>query len=212
MDTSVVDYLRNPMQTGVWNARAILDFGEVKVHLQQWLEKFETEVKSGKERSALRRELNSQRLLRLREALGQFLGELEDAKYFDALEHALMEFAVMDDAPEATRRIFARQHTIPYRAGRLERIRWIRRFRRPEVLESRVLTDKADVVSVERERLSNDSWLFNVTSLRRDGVNSFKDDLGAIPMLVDKMRMLREKKVHSARYVYRPYTLATGPV
>jgi hypothetical protein len=133
------------------------------------------------------------------------LGEPSDADYFSNLPRNLAEFVQRVDCPTEMKELFTHEHRTKF--GGKERI--VRMPRPTRIFDSRILESVGDVIQVSRQKIEKSKWLFDVTSIREDGISNFKAAISSIPPIRERMKLLKEGKRHSSRYSFRPYPLVT---
>jgi hypothetical protein len=77
-----------------------------------------------------------------------------------------------------------------------------------DVFESRVVSGLHDVIVVEKKPIEGGKWLFDVITIKQEGLAHFKKKLQSIPPIAEKMVIKKEKQHFSMRYVFRPYPWA----
>ena len=202
---TIINYLQNPMKIGVYNHKSIVDFSNVMDYLKGTIEEYKEKVKE-KKRQLPKRVIES-RISRLSESLenleGQYWG---DEKFFSNLISTLLPFArYIEKFREDMANLFYLSPEIKFKNGHV--IPPSPRRARP-IFNSRIIPEVKDVVSVEKERINEKQWLFDVVTIKKNGLSVFKKTLKSIPTIKEQMKILKERQHFSQRYVFRPYPLA----
>lgn len=196
------------MQIGVYHCRSTVDFSGVSDYLKELLKGFEEqqEKKEGKRRPRYAFERMHSRLIETLEELDKT--STSDEGFFRSLVTTYAEFGRLDTFPKEVGDLFF--DTVQLTIGGKPVPSRMRR-RRPVLAWMDYHTDSQvkDAVFVERRHLKDATWLFDVTTVKEDGLLAFRSRMCCIPPIKDKMKTLREKKQHSSRYAWRPYALAT---
>ena len=208
LDT-IVKYLHDPMKTGVYNHICIVDFSGVSNYLKELMERYkESQAKTAK-RGVPRRFLES-RLSRFSEELEQLDGEFWGEKdVFKHLSGTFRSFAVVDGFPEEIGKLFYHEREHSLQSGRIVKRKFPRMGSVPNIFDSHIQKEAKDAVSIEKTHISKRKWLFDVVTIKENGLSVFKKCLGCIPPIKEQMEILKERKHFSARYTFRPYPLAT---
>lgn len=199
LDT-IVKFLKNPMQIGVYSHQSILDLSGVPDYLRDLLTEYE---KSRQERKRTVPEmLLERRVALLKDALEQLDEAVRHPRardYFEKLTKALVRFAPYGS--EDMKRLFTRKDVVGDRTFTLSK--------ETPIFDSRILAEVKDVIYIERKRLGEQRWIFHVTTIKDSGLSVFKRDVTCIPPVGERMRIVRERRQFSSRHAFRPYPLAT---
>lgn len=202
---TIINYLQNPMKIGVYNHKSIVDFSNVMDYLKGTIEEYKEKVKEKKRR--LPKQIIESRISRLSESLENLEGQdWGDEKFFSNLISTLLPFACyIEKFREDMANLFYLRPEIKFKNGRV--IPPSPRRAKP-IFDSRIFPEVKDVVSVEKERINEKQWLFDVVTIKKNGLSVFKKSLKSIPTIKEQMKILKERQHFSQRYVFRPYPLA----
>ena len=208
MDT-ILKYLRNPMEIGVYCSKWIVDFSSLLDYLEELIEKHRKSQDKKIPGKGRRTTFLQARLEDRLASLKENLTELKDQSWytegvFDVLMRSLREFAQLDEAPKAMRDLFYEERESRFFAGRMRRVR--RRI--PNIFESRIIREANDVLVIEKKHISGKKWYFETISVMEDGTTSFKNRVQCILPPKQEIEPLRERQQFSQRYVLRPYPWA----
>lgn len=199
----IVEYLKNPIAVGVHNLVAVLDFVGVSSYAEGLVTQYEKSLEPGGVKGPS--PFGSERLPRLKAELDELRGaDSFDEDYFAILPRVLAEVAIHCECPPEMKQLFLQEERVTIRGK--ERVHY--RRRRPTVLSSETLSKSRDVVHISRQHMDEERWLFDVTSIKEDGISKFKTVAAAIPPIREHMSVLREGKRHSSRVSFRPYPLS----
>lgn len=206
---TVIEYLKDPMKSGVYNHKCIVDFSGMKEYLTQLAEKIrksKAQVKIKVGLISYKRSLSS-----LESALEEFEEvDIERSgdrlfKDLNKIFHALSRF---EEFPEPISKHFSLRRPMHSLSGEVITVR--RSILRPsDPFGSRITTEANDALAVGRKRIGKGKWMFDIVALKKEGLSEFKSKIKCIPALKKGMKKLKENKQHSARYTFRPYPLAT---
>jgi len=200
----IIEYLKNPIAVGVHNLVAMLDF----VGVSNYAEGLVTQYEKSLESTGAKRPLppfGMERLSRLKAELDELRGASSfDEDYFAILPRVLAEVAMHCECPPEMKQLFVQEERVTIRGK--ERVHY-RRRRPVRVFGSETLSKSRDVVHISRQHMDEERWLFDVTSIKEDGISKFKTVAAAIPPIRERMSVLREGKRHSSRVSFRPYPL-----
>lgn len=77
------------------------------------------------------------------------------------------------------------------------------------IFYSRIIKDISEVLLVDVIKSDkNLSQIINLISIKKDGVQIYKKFLESIPFIGEKIKIFKEKKTYSTRYIFEPYPLA----
>lgn len=195
-----MQYLSNPLQSGVYHVHFTLDFSGLEQLIRETAKKSrdKTEAKE----------------------LSKIANDITDS-YFSLSDELSASFSRVMSVLARTKD--CPKEIIEYLVGRGEtqdtsnRIRVLRRRRllyklrrRPlELFRDRIFDDISDVISIEMEETQTENLMsFEVTSLKEVGLSRFCNFLKNIPYIGSTFKEMRSRKTHSSRYVFRPYPLA----
>jgi hypothetical protein len=187
---TILKYLRNPMQVGVHNIVFTLDLSEVIESLKKLAEQYAT---TG---SQFRRERIEEALERLQHIPAY--GHSEDP--FDILTSAILQIAMVPGSPKEIRDLFFTEVE-----GESQTMLYFHR-KHPPLFHSTTMAE--DIVLVEKTRVEKREWLFNATTIGDAAMSFYKGCLQAVPSIKDSMKVRKEQKRFSSRFVYRPYPLS----
>lgn len=202
-----MDYLSNPLQTGVYYSQLLVGFSE--------LDKLIKDVVGKSKRTEEAKELT------------KFADEYKKSPYYDSdllqrnFTKAVELLARSEDCPKEIipylfgkkgrpRALLSHVDEFAFSISRNKRIR-VRRYPWAilNIFGSRILRDINDVIIIETEDAHKQLELsFEVTSITEEGTKRFKDFLKCIPHIGDKVKEIRSRKTFSSRYTFRPYPLA----
>jgi hypothetical protein len=211
LDT-IIKYLKNPMDIGVYNQKAIIDFSGIIDYLEGLLkrEKKSSEKAERKIRSrVLPISLAEFKISKMDEALKQLKEEpLNNEEFFERLMRSLRPFALLEEFPNELEIVFFQERETKDLSGKtVVRKRPILHPR--NIFESGIVPEINDVYSVDKKHISRGKWLFDAVTIKEDGLLFFKNCLQCIPPMKEKVKILKERKHFSTRYTFRPYPLAT---
>lgn len=204
----IIKYLRNPMEVGVYNYKCILDFSTLDDYLKSLIDKYKKSLEGKK---GVLKSVSERRISRLSEILKEFEEELEvvsDEEFFEALTKTFQSFAILDDFPVDLINLFYRERERKLPSGKIRKIR-IPRGHPTNIFASRIDTGIKDVFAIEKEPINGMKWLFDVVTIKENGLLAFKKYAECIPPIKERMKVLKERKQFSTRYTFRPYPLAT---
>jgi hypothetical protein len=197
---TIIKYLKNPMDVGVYNHIYMIDFSGVSGYLEALLVKFKD---AGEEQKPpnLPKRFVEERASRLNEALEDFKQERRDDRdFFSGLTGMLGLFCLYSkDCPETMVKTFTRERKIGDRVVRL------RLFGTDDIFESHLLPENNDVILIDKKNISKKKWMFDIISTKEKAILSFKEMLEAIPTVKENMEVKKSKQHFSMRYVFRPY-------
>jgi len=194
------------MKVGVYNHKSIVDFSNVMGYLKGTIEEYKEKVKE-KKRGPLKQIIESI-IARLSESLENLEDQdWSDEKFFSNLLSTILTFARYTEKfrEEDMANLFYVRPEIKFKNGHV--IPPLLRRAKP-IFDSRILPEVKDVVSVEKERINEKQWLFDVVTIKKNGLSVFKKSLKSIPTIKEQMKILKERQHFSQRYVFRPYPLA----
>lgn len=191
MDT-IVRYLKNPMEIGIYNGVAIIDFSKIPEYFKELIEK----LKASDKRPRLPSSIVKERVSRLEEVIEGFGGErptqvrgrVRKEDFFEYLTNAFSLFCrFSNDCPEKMRDIFTRSHVIGGHAYRLET--------RTNIFNSRLLTEFSDVIVIDKRPISNKKWLFDYVTIKEKSLKDFREKLETIPPIKKKWKTKRRNNI-----------------
>lgn len=197
------------MNVGVHNHKSIIDFSGVSDYFKESLKKQKESYPKRERRTRLPKRILESRLSRFSEAITQ-LDEQSwgDEDCFKNLTATLSEFARIEECPEDFENLFYFKVEIRDSSGRPRKTR-VRRRKVPPLFGSRIIPEVNDVISVDKKHVSKEKWLFDIVTIKKDGLSKFNRLLEWIPPIKKQKKSLKQKKRFSARYTFRPYPLAT---
>lgn len=197
------------MNVGVYNHKSIIDFSGVSDYFKEFIKKQKESYAKGERRTRLPKRILESRLSRFSEAITQLDEQSWDNEdCFKSLTTTLSEFARTEECPEDFADLFYYKVGMRGRPGRPRTTR-IRRRKVPPLFDSRIIPEVNDVISVDKKHVSKEKWLFDIVTIKKDGLSKFNRLLEWIPPIKKQMKSLKQKKQFSARYTFRPYHLAT---
>lgn len=197
----IVEYLKNPMKTGVFNCQVTLDLSKIGKLYEYLLE----HVKSRPVKTRIRRELRKIQ---------------KDEHYFsfkeamDNFSHAVYDMLEMEKYPEQIEKLYDWQTKDVTEVGFEEPI--------PEIFSTTILSDLNDVLSIQILKPDEDETedmvfqckdlneiALDITSVKKEGVTFFLKSLKTIPV-IGKATVVGKNptETHSSRYTFSPYALA----
>jgi hypothetical protein len=195
-----MQYLSNPLQSGVYHAHFTLDFSD----LEQLIRETAKKSRDKTEAEELTKIAND-----IKEGYFSLSGELPAS-----FSRVVSTLALTKDCPKEIIEYLVghdERQDISDRLRMLRRRSFLHRLtrRRLELLKNRIFDDINDVISVEMEETENGNLMsFEVTSLKETGSTRFCSFLKSIPYIGSTFKEVRSRKTHSSRYVFRPYPLA----
>lgn len=193
------------MKVGVYNHISIIDFSGVSDYLKGLMDEYK-ELREKTKGRKYPKALFEDRLSRLRQGL-ENIDEIEwdEDEFSDKIPRALATFArYADKCPEDIKELFTYKHEVRMP----KRVRTVRLPHPTPIFDSRVIPILNDVVSIEKKHVDEKKWLFDVIIIKKSGLTAFKKDLQCIPPIKEGMKILKEKRQFSQRYVFRPYPWA----
>jgi hypothetical protein len=203
---SIISYLENPMEVGIQHQTITVDFSQVFPYLSSLLQEFiDTFEKEGKK--AFPESFIKEREERLKDSVSK-LETISSEDYLENLVEVLSNFTGLKSFPKELQ---------PFLGGERGLLplghiigRGIRRGSHTgvRIFNSRIIPKNSDVILIEKKYLSDNKYLFDVTSIKEHTIKDFLTFLYALPPLKDKIEIIKDRKHHSQRYVFRPYGLA----
>ena len=206
---SVIDYLANPLQTGVYYRQFLVDFSSIEQFVREIAKEPEISASDSKELSKMADSIKEEEYLSLSE-ITEFLTE------------ALRYYITLKECPNQIgqyllgrrERVFRGQVPFTPRGHIINRKR-ISRYHprnlrvRHSIFDSRILTDIDEVIIIEVEAIERKGkLLFGTTTITEKGSLRFQNFLKCIPHIGDSLQEIRNKKTFSSRYTFLPYPLA----
>ena len=197
----IIEYLKNPMKTGVFNCQITLDLSKIDKLYEYLLEHVKTRQVKTSIRRELRRIQKKDAFLTFKEALRKF-----SKAFYETLE--------MEECSEAIKKLYEWQTEEDTEYSFEEPI--------PEMFSPTILCDLNDALSIEilkpaEEEIEDVIFLFSeldevaldITSVKREGATFFLKCLKTIPSIEKNAVVHKEPtETHSSRYTFRPYALA----
>lgn len=195
----IIEYLKNPMKTGVYNFQVTLDFSKTG-ELYEYL--FD-HIKARQEKSRIRREIKK---IRKAESYFTFRDVL---KIFSEAVYTMLD---MEKCPKVIEELYESQVEEEFSFEK----------RVPDLVSPTILSDLNDVISIEvlkpnEEQIKDlvfefhelDEVALDITSVKKEGCFFFLNCLKATPKIGKAMEVTKEPtETHSSRYTYRPYAIA----
>jgi hypothetical protein len=216
MDT-ITSYLQNPLKTGVYNLRISADFSSIREYLEEILKKEKKtyeEIKAKRKEQALPEDFfksqeemfsrYSEMLKRL--AVAESL-RAHNEDFFKRLNDVLRSFSTFNSFPESLGSSFYTVETIRLSQSKTFKAKLLKK-ESIGIFDSRIAYDIKDVFAVEKTRIQGKKWLFDVVSIKEEGVKAFRNCFESIPPISKSLEVIKEKQQFSTRYVFRPYALA----
>lgn len=194
------------MNVGVYNQKLLVSFSDVVTYFEQFIKNHRARAETTQ--GTLSRYVLEQKLTRLSEVLTQLDEQSwHNEDCFKSLTTALSEFVTIEKCPEDIKDLFYRKAKSRVTSGP----RMIISLRRkvPSLFDSHITPKINDVVSIDKTHVSKETWLFDIVTVKKDGLSRFNRILEWIPSLKKQKKTLKQKKQFSARYTFRPYPLAT---
>jgi len=211
-----MEYLSNPLQTGVYYSQFLVDFSELNKLL------IDVAAKSKKTKESKDLNETADKLKRI--------SYLNSDEIIKAFVKAITSLANSEDCQkEITEYFFGKSEkkralfydTSPffttYRDALHRPISISKKdffsldipLRPLPVFKSRILRDINDVLVIESEETNKRTEMsFAVTSITEEGTKRFTDFIKCVPHIGDKVKDIRSRKTFSSRYTFRPYPLA----
>jgi hypothetical protein len=218
MDT-IVKYLQNPLDIGVYDLEITANFSAAKDYFEKFLakeqENFEESVKKHGYPDQVRKD-QEELFARYSESVSGLeetferpkLASSHDEAYFRKLTGVMRDFSRLNSFPEKLGKWFYEMRDLKLNLTQPVKHK-VSINGDTQFFDSRVAPDLVDVLSVDKKHVNEYTWLFDVITIKKDTTSAFKDFLEAIPPLEGKIEVLKERKQCSSRYVFRPYALAT---
>jgi len=215
----IVKYLQNPLDVGVYDLKIAANFSATKDYFENFIakerENFEESVKKHGYPDEVRK-AQEERFARYSELVSGLEETFErpklalshDDAYFRKLTNVMRDFSTLDSFPEKLGKWFYVMRDLKLNPTKIVKHK-VSINSDVQFFDSRVAPDLVDVLSVDKKHVNEETWLFDVITIKKDTTNAFKDFLEAIPPLEGKLEVLKERKQCSSRYVFRPYALAT---
>jgi hypothetical protein len=189
---SIIEYLKNPMAVGVYRHSAVLDFSKLSKYFDDIVKKLETKTQATNVRKLEKLRLEH-RLSELKEALKKHNID-KKTDYFQSLLNVFYALYDDDNENQELKRIFVHSledgsKTVPAE----------------NLFQSYLSKDFSDVVVIEKNRVRDETWLFDIMTVKKDTMLDFKNKIALIPTLNDNIESKDDKRRFSTRYVYRPY-------
>jgi len=199
---NIIEYLKNPMKTGVFNCQITLDLSETEKLYEFLLE----QIKTRREKAKIRREL--------REAKKETYYPLNELlKKFYYAVYVTLE---MEECPKAIEKFYDWQMKEDMEFGFEESV--------PEIFSPTTMSDLNDVLSIDilkpLENETEELWYtlrelgevaLDITSVKKEGVMFFVKFLEDIPLIGKTVVINKDcTETHSSRYSFRPYATAVG--
>jgi len=203
---TIINYLKKPMEIGVYNHKSIVDFSGISDYLKGVIEEYKEKVKEKPRR--IPKQVIESKVSSLSESLTNLDEQYwEDEEVFDTLTSTLLQFARhIDKCRENMAGLFYLSPGIKLKSGRVVIPPRPRRVK--PIFNSRIIPEVKDVISVEKESIGEKQWLFDVVTIKKNGLSVFKKELQYIPTIKKRMKILKERQQFSQRYVFRPYPWA----
>lgn len=206
----IVDYLKNPMEIGIRHKKICVDFSDVLGYLQSLMDEYLKLYGSEKRRasSPFREERANNALTKMKEIT-------PSDNYFDLLIETLSEFSHFPSFPEDLGPYFYRELPMRTIDGKPmlkpDGTQMTRHSYRPppiHIFNSRIMISAKDVLTIDKNKVDGNRYIFDLVSIKENGINNFLQFLGMIPPLKDKITILKDVSHYSSRYVFRPYNYA----
>lgn len=195
---SIIKYLQNPMSVGINHLQLLVDFADVADFFNKSLLEYGKTFEQSERRARVPKAVFQDRLERLKEHLTSFNENTNPENYLDAFSELLAEYSSLRIYPEELAKYWD-----PEPAVRRPIFR-----RRPIHFRLRILNNIKDVVLIEIKIGKDKEYIFDMISIKEDGVKYYKEFIESIPPLKEKIKIIKEKKHFSSRFVFRPYSLA----
>ena len=207
----VVEYLSNPLQTGVHYGQFTIDFSEIE-QLFRHVGEIAKKHKSKEWRE----------LIKTADALQERYLELHEIRKH--LGDALECFIQFKECPrEISQYVYGHETLVGFRKAiehvglREEDLGMMLLSRLKSrgigigtgIFEPHVFGDVNDVIviGIEETTQKNTCWL-EATTIKKEGMLRFLKFMKCIPHIADAIKEIRNRKTHSSRYTFRPYPLA----
>jgi 6-pyruvoyl-tetrahydropterin synthase len=189
---SIIKYLKNPMSMGVYRYSAVIDFSELSKYFDDVVKKLDNAMQAPNVRKLEKLTLEH-RLSELKEALKKHNID-KKTDYFKSLLNVF--YALYDDDKEnpEIRRIFVNSLENSSKTTPAENL-----------FESYLNKDFSDVIVIEKSCVRDETWLFDIITIKKDTILDFKNKIALIPTLKNNIKGKDDKRRFSTRYVYRPY-------
>jgi len=76
------------------------------------------------------------------------------------------------------------------------------------IFQPLILPHLKDVFWIEKKRTSDNVWFVDVTTIKKDGIDIYKNFISNIPVLKDQIKVNKDRQTFSSRYTFRPFPLA----
>lgn len=196
------------MKVGVYNHKCVVDFSDVEKYLNGLIKKYKASYERNK-RKPYPKKIYERKLSQLNEALNEFQETLPSYEtFFKDLMKLFRTFSSLEKFPEEVGRLFWREYEVRIAPDKtIKRRRIMRRV--PSIFGSRILPEVSDILSINRTHVGKGKWLFDVVTIKKDGLKVFQKHLHCIPPFKKELKSLKEKRQYSTRHTFRPYPLAT---
>jgi len=185
------------MKVGVCNDISVVDFSGVDEYCRALAEKFR-ERRVAKKGTLL--DAFEESGSRLSDAVER-LGNAKRDNFFEELNASLGLFCrYSKECPQDIRDVFTEERKIGTATYRVPI--------RLNFFDSHIVEDLHDVVMVEKKCIAKRTWLFDIVTIKENGISDFKKKLQSIPPVSGKIVTKKEKRHFSMRYVFRPYPWA----
>ena len=198
----IIEYLKNPMKTGVFNCQITLNLSETEKLYAYLLE----HIKTRREKTKIRRELR----------------EFQKETYFSFKEllekfyYAVCVMVEMEKCPQVIEKLYDWQVKEATEFGFEEPV--------PEIFSPTILSDFNDVLCIDILKPSEDEIeelyftlreldevALDIVSVKKQGVTFFLEFLKNIPSIGRTVVINKDcTKTHSSRYTFRPYAVAVS--
>lgn len=203
MVDTIIKYLQHPMKVGVYNHISIIDFSGISDYLDGLLGKYkETQVEAKQRR--LPKRILEERLARLEEArkkLTEKKVHVHETGFFEIFIETMGVFCkYSDECSEEMKDIFTSVHKVGKSSIRLPT--------KTKLFDSHIIPSVNDVIVIEKRHAGERKWLFDASTIKKDGLLDFEKKLEYIPPIKENLEVKKDKQHFSTRYVFRPYPWA----
>ncbi len=180
------------MAVGVYRLSAVIDFSKLSKYFDNVVKTLETKFQATNVRK-LEKIRVEHRLSELKEALKKHNID-KKTDFFKSLSNVF--YALYDDDIEnkELKRIFVQSleddpKTVPAE----------------NLFQSYLSKDFSDVVVIEKNHVKDETWLFDIITVKKETMLDFKNKISMIPTLNENIKCKDDKRRFSTRYVHRPY-------
>jgi hypothetical protein len=194
---TIIRYLMNPMDVGVYNAILIIDFSKLIDFIEITKNKIESLEKDAR---SIQKTVYKERISALQEIKSKLDTRLINRKdYFDTVFKAFTTICYFsrESCTAEMKELFLVERVLSNGAHITMRANI-------NIFESRTNIEKIDAISISKRLISRNKWLFDILSIRQQTCAELIEKLSKIAPI--NLKIIKKEKQHfSMRYSFRIY-------